>query len=199
MLHDLLLAVLIVLVSFLYFKFVKLTREINYLYEYFENSLDEINKKLEETLFDITNSTSKIQDRICGVHQSIENCHKEMVDLTKKSFEGQVEHTKLIEKFNTSNTKNIVSTAMKDVAAYRQDIYNAVTTLKDKLDIHDNNTINCNKEVGQLLAELLSAIQSLSVVNTDNLSTDTPDKVEKPKKAIRRNRRKYTKDTEEVK
>lgn len=199
MLHDLLLAVLIVLVSFLYFKFVKLTREINYLYEYFENSLDEINKKLEETLSDIANSTSKIQDRICGVHQSIENHQTDMVELTKKALEEQVQQMKLVEKLNTSNTKDIVSTAIKDAANHKQAIYNAIIALRDRLDIHNNNTINCNKEVGQLLAELLSAIQALSVVKTDNLSTDAPDEVEKPKKAIRRNRRKYTKDTEEVK
>lgn len=159
------------------------------------NILDDFN----QVKVDIANSTSKLQDRICGVHESIENHQKDMVELTKKALEEQVQQMKLFEKLNTSNTKDIVSTAMKDATAHRQDIYNTAKDAYNKINTHDNYTVAHNKEVQQVLAELLSAIQALSVVKTDNLSTDTPDEVEKPKKAFRRNKRRYTKDTEEVK
>jgi hypothetical protein len=177
-------------------KLVKLLEKFNESLENFNvNMLEEFN----QVKVDISNSTAKLQDCICEVHESIENCHKEMVDLTKKSFEGQVEHMKLVEKLNTSNTREIVSTAMKDASAHRQDIYNTAKDAYNKINTHDNYTVAHNKEVRQVLSELLSAIQALSVTKSDNLSADVPNDVEKPKKAIRRNRRKYTKDTEEVK
>lgn len=174
------------------------------------NKLDKFNKGLDlftanifeefnQIKVDIANSTSKLQDRICEIHESIENHQKDMVELTKKSLEEQVQQMKLVEKLNTSNTKAIVSTAMKDAAAHRQDIYNTVKDAYNKINTHDNYVVAHNKEVRQVLAELLSAIQALSATKTDDLSTDTPNEVEKPKRAIRRNRRKYTKDTEEVK
>lgn len=173
------------------------------LLEKFNESLDHFTANIFEEFnqveVDITNSTAKLQDRICGVHETIDNRHKEMVKLTKKAFEEQVQNMKLVEKFNTSNTKEIVSTAMKDAAAHRQDIYNTAKDAYNKINTHDNYVIAHNKEVQQMLSKILSAIQALSVIKTDNPSADAPNEVEKPKKAIRRNRRKYTKDTEEVK
>lgn len=178
-------------------------RKLINLLEKFNESLDHftanIFEEFDKVKVDITNSTAKLQDRICGVHETIDNRHKEIVDLTKKSFEGQVEHMKLVEKLNTSNIREIVSTAMKDAAAHRQDIYNTAKDAYNKINTHDNYTVAHNKEVRQVLSELLSAIQELSVAKSDNLSANAPNEVEKPKKAIRRNRRKYTKDTEEVK
>lgn len=166
------------------------------------NTLNKFDKCLEEfnqIKVDIFNSTAKLQDRICGVHESIENHQKDMVELVKKALEEQVQQMKLVEKFNTSNTRDIVSTAMKDAAAHRQDIYNTAKDAYNKINSHDNYVVAHNKEVRQVLSELLSAIQALSTTKTDDVSTDTPNDVEKPKRAIRRNRRKYTKDTEEVK
>ena len=178
-------------------------RRLVNLLEKFNESLDHfvtnIFEEFNQVKVDITNSTAKLQDRICGVHESIDTRHKEMIDLTKKSFEGQVEHMKLVEKLNTSNIKDIVSTAIKDAAAHRQDIYNTVKDAYNRIATHDNYVIAHNKEERQMLSELLSAIQALSVAKTDNLSADVPDEVEKPKKAIRRNKRRYTEDTEEVK
>lgn len=174
------------------------------------NKLDKFNKGLNnfnanildnfnQVKVDIANSTAKLQDRICGIHESIENHQKDMVELTKKALEEQMVYMERVEKLNTSNTKEIISTAMKDAAAHRQDIYNTVKDAYNKMNTHDNYVVAHNKEVRQVLSELLSAIQALSVAKTDNLSTDTPNEVEKPKKAIRRNKRRYTKDTEEVK
>lgn len=169
----------------------------------FNESLDYFTKNIFEEFnqvkVDIANSTAKLQDRICGVHESIENHQKDMVELTKKSLEEQVQQMKLVEKLNTSNTKDIVSTAMKDAAAHRQDIYNTAKDAYNKINTHDNYVVAHNKEVRQVLSELLSAIQALSVTQTDNVSADTPNEVERPKRVIRRNKRKYTKDTEEVK
>ena len=177
-------------------KLINLLEKFNEGLENFNaNILDDFN----QVKVDIANSTAKLQDRICGVHEIIDNRHKEMVDLTKKSFEGQVEHMKLVEKLNTSNTREIVSTAMKDAAAHRQDIYNTAKDTYNRITTHDNYVIAHNKEVRQVLAELLSAIQALSVAKINNVSADTATAIEKPKKAIRRNKRKYTKDTEEVK
>ena len=171
--------------------------------EKFNESLDHFTANIFEEFnkikVDISNSTAKLQDRICGVHESIENHQKDMVELTKKSLEEQVQQMKLVEKLNTSNTKGIVSTAMKDAAAHRQDIYNMTKDTYNKINTHDNYTVAHNKEVRQVLSELLTAIQALSVIKADNVSADTPNEVEKPKRVIRRNKRKYTKDTEEVK
>ena len=192
MLHDLLLAVLIVLVSLLYVKFAKLTKAIDGLYKDFEFTLDAINKKLEEIISDIANSTSKLQDRICRVHEGIENHQKDMVELTNKVFEEQVGHTRVIEKFNTSNTKNIVSTATKDINSNLADIYETVTTLKDRLDAH-------NKETRPLLSKLLEAIEASKTSESKDTPAENINEVKRPKTAIRRNKRKYTKDTEEVK
>lgn len=178
-------------------------RKLINLLEKFNEDLENFNTNILESFnqvkIDIANLTAKLQDRICGVHESIENRHKEMVDLTKKSFEGQVEHMKLVEKLNTSNTREIVSTAMKDAAVHRQDIYNVAKDAYNKINTHDNYVVAHNKEVRQVLSELLSAIQALSVAKTDNVSADGSNAVEKPKRVIRRNKRKYTKDTEEVK
>ena len=195
MLHNLLLAVLIVLVSLLYVKFTKLTDAINTLYE----DLDCIYEKLEAIVSDIANSTSKLQDRICGVHESIENHQKDMVELTKRAFEEQVHQMKLVEKLNTSNTKDIVSTAMKDAADHRQSIYNAVATLKDRLDAHNNYVIAHCKETRPLLSELLEAIKASKTSESKDTPAENTNEVKRPKTAIRRNKRKYTKDTEEVK
>ena len=178
-------------------------RKLINLLEKFNKSLDHftanIFEEFDKVKVDITNSKVKLQDRICGVHESIENHQKDMVELTKRAFEEQVQQMKLVEKLNTSNTKEIVSVAMKDAAAHRQDIYNTAKDTYNKINTHDNYTVAHNKEVRQVLAELLSAIKALSIAKTDNLSTDAPDEVEKLKKAIRRNKRRYTKDTEEVK
>ena len=132
-------------------------------------------------------------------NQGLENHQKDIVELTKKALEEQVQQMKLVEKLNTSNIKDIISTAMKDAAAHRQDIYNTTKDTYNKINTHDNYVIAHNKEVRQVLAELLSAIQALSVTKTDNVSVDTTTTIEKPKRVIRRNKRKYTKDTEEVK
>lgn len=199
MLHDLLLAVLIVLISFLYVKFAKLTKAIDGLYKDFEFSLDCIDKKLKEINSDIANSTAKLQDRICGVHESIENCHKEIVDLTKKSFEGIVENMKLVEELNTDSTRNIVSTATKDINSNLADIHEVVATLKDRLDAHNNYVIAHNKETRPLLSELLEAIQASKTSESKDTPAENTNEVKRPKTAIRRNKRKYTKDTEEVK
>ena len=199
MLHDLLLAVLIVLVSLLYVKFAKLTKAIDGLYKDFEFTLDAINKKLEEIISDIANSTSKLQDRICRVHEGIENHQKDMVELTNKVFEEQVGHTRVIEKFNTSNTKNIVSTATKDINSNLADIYETVTTLKDRLDAHNNYVIAHNKETRPLLSKLLEAIEASKTSESKDTPAENINEVKRPKTAIRRNKRKYTKDTEEVK
>lgn len=148
---------------------------------------------------DIANSTAKLQDRICGIHESIENHQKDIVELTKKALEEQVQQMKLVEKLNTSNTKDIISTVAKDLSSNLSDIYKTTKDTYCRTSKHDNYVVAHNKEVRQVLAELLSAVQVLSVAKTDNLSTDVTNDVEKPKKAIRRNKRKYTKDTEEVK
>ena len=177
-------------------KLINLLEKFNEGLENFNaNILDDFN----QVKVDITNSTAKLQDRICGIHESIENHQKDMVNLLRNLFEEQVQHMKLVEKLNTSNTREIVSTAMKDAAAHRQDIYNTAKDAYNKINTHDNYTIANNKEVRQVLSELLSAVKALSVAKTDNVSTNTPNEVEKPKKAIRRNKRKYAKDTEEVK
>ena len=159
------------------------------------NILEEFN----QLKVDIANSTAKLQDRICGVHERIENHQKDMVNLLRNLFEEQVQQMKLVEKLNTSNTREIVSTAMKDAAAHRQDIYNTAKDTYNRITTHDNYVIAHNKEVLQVLSELLSAIKELSVAKTEDVSADTATAIEKPKKAIRRNKRKYTKDTEEVK
>lgn len=191
MLHDLLLAVLIVLVSLLYVKFAKLTKAIDGLYEDFEFSLDCINKKLEEIISDIANSTSKLQDRICGVHDKLDEFNKGL-----ESF-----NTNIINELNDVklNTRDIVSTAMKDAADHRQSIYNAVATLKDRLDAHNNYVIAHNKETRPLLSELLEAIQASKTSESKDTPAENTNEVKRPKTAIRRNKRKYTKDTEEVK
>ena len=192
MVQLILLAVILVLL-------VVLITKVTTLQSYTINTLTDIFNKVYEIENDIANSTAKLQERICGVHESIENHQKDMVELTKKALEEQVQQMKLVEKLNTSNTKDIVSTAMKDAAAHRQDIYNTAKDAYNKINTHDNYVVAHNKEVRQVLAELLSAIQALSATNIDNVSTDTPNEVEKPKRVIRRNKRKYTKDTEEVK
>lgn len=192
MVQLILLAVILVLL-------VVLITKVTTLQSYTINTLTDIFNKVYEIENDIANSTAKLQERICGVHESIENHQKDMIELTKKALEEQVQQMKLVEKLNTSNTRDIVSTAMKDAAAHRQDIYNTAKDAYNKINSHDNYVVAHNKEVRQVLSELLSAIQALSATNTDNLSTDTPNEVEKPKRVIRRNKRKYTKDTEEVK
>ena len=192
MVQFILLAIIIVLLIILINKVVALQ-------SYTINTLTDIFNKVYYIETDIANSTAKLQDRICGIHESIENHQKDMVELTKKSLEEQVQQMKLVEKLNTSNTKDIVSTAMKDAAAHRQDVYNVVKDAYNKMNTHDNYVVAHNKGVRQVLSELLSAIQELSVAKTDNISTDTATEIEKPKRAIRRNKRKYTKDTEEVK
>lgn len=199
MLHDLLLAVLIVLISLLYVKFAKLTKAIDELYKDFEFSLDCIDKKLKEINSDIANSTAKLQDRICGVHQSIENHQKDMVNLLRNLFEEQVQQMKLVEKLNTSNTRDIVSTATKDINSNLADIHEVVATLKDRLDAHNNYVIAHNKETRPLLSELLEAIQTSKTSESKDTPVENTNEVKRPKTAIRRNKRKYTKDTEEVK
>lgn len=174
------------------------------------NKLDKFNKGLENfnanilddfniVKNDIANSTAKLQERICGIHESIENHQKDMVNLLRNLFEEQVQQMKLVEKLNISNTKDIISTVAKDLSSNLSDIYQTAKSTYGRTATHDNYVVAHNKEVRQVLAELLSAIQALSATNTDNLSTDTPNEVEKPKRVIRRNKRKYTKDTEEVK
>lgn len=190
---------ILVLVIVLLIYIIKLNNTLNKFNKGLENFNANMLDDFNQIKVDIANSTAKLQDRICGIHESIENHQKDMVELTKKALEEQVQQMKLVEKLNTSNTKAIVSTAMKDAAAHRQDIYNTVKYAYNKINSHDNYVVAHNKEVRQVLSELLSAIQALSATNIDNLSTDTPNEVEKPKRAIRRNRRKYTKDTEEVK
>lgn len=192
MVQFILLVVIIVLL-------VILINKVATLQSYTINTLTDIFNKVYEIETDIDNSTAKLQDRICGIHESIENHQKDMIELTKRAFEEQVQQMKLVEKLNTSNTKEIVSTAMKDAAAHRQDIYNTAKDTYNRITTHDNYIVAHNKEVRQMLSELLSAIQALSVAKTDNVSADTATAIEKPKKAIRRNKRKYTKDTEEVK
>lgn len=171
--------------------------------EKFNKSLDHFTKNIFEEFdkvkVDITNSTAKLQDRICGVHESIESHQKNMIGVTRNALDEQIQQMKLVEKLNTNNTKEIVSTAMKDAADHRQQIYNTTKDAYNRITTHDNYVVAHNKEVRQVLAELLSAIQALSVAKTDNVSADIITAIEKPKKAIRRNKRKYTKDTEEVK
>lgn len=195
MLHDLLLAVLIVLVSLLYVKFAKLTKAIDGLYEDFEYSLGCIDKRLKEIISDIANSTAKLQDRICGVHESIENHQKYMIELIKDASGTQLQQMRLI----TTNTKDIVSTATKDINSSLADIYEAVKHNQDRLDAHDNYVIAHNKVTRPLLSELLEAIISSKTIESKDTPAENTNEVEKPKKAIRRNKRKYTKDTEEVK
>lgn len=177
-------------------KLINLLEKFNEGLENFNaNILDDFN----QVKVDIANSTAKLQDRICGIHESIENHQKDMVELTKKALEEQVQQMKLIEKLNTSNTKDIVSTVAKDLSSNLSDIYKTIKDTYGRTATHDNYVIAHNKEVRQVLSELLSAVQELSVAKTDNVSTDTATEIEKPKRAIRRNKRKYTKDTEEVK
>lgn len=192
MVQFILLAVIIVLL-------IILINKVAVLQSYTINTLTDIFNKVYEIETNIDNSTAKLQDRICGIHESIENHQKDMIELTKRAFEEQVQQMKLVEKLNTSNTKEIVSTAMKDAAAHRQDIYNTAKDTYNRITTHDNYIVAHNKEVRQMLSELLSAIQALSVAKTDNVSADTATAIEKPKRVIRRNKRKYTKDTEEVK
>lgn len=179
-------------------------RRLINLLEKFNESLDHfvtnIFEEFNQVKVDITNSTAKVQDRICGIHESIENHQKDMVELTKKALEEQVQQMKLVEKLNISNINDIVNTKMKIAESHLREVYNAAKDAYNRTVTHDDNyVIAHNKETRQMLSELLSAIQALSVVKTDNLSADAPDEVEKPKKAIRRNKRRYTKDTEEVK
>lgn len=177
-------------------KLINLLEKFNEGLENFNaNILDDFN----QVKVDIANSTAKLQDRICGIHESIENHQKDMVELTKKALEEQVQQMKLVEKLNTSNTKDIVSTVAKDLSSNLSDIYKTIKDTYGRTATHDNYVIAHNKEVRQVLSELLSAVQELSVAKTDNVSTDTATEIEKPKRAIRRNKRKYTKDTEEVK
>ena len=192
MVQFILLAIIIVLLIILINKVVVLQ-------SYIVNTLTDIFNKVYDIEIDIDKSTSKLQDRICGVHESIENHQKDMVELTKRACEEQMVQMKLVEKLNTSNIKDIISTSMKDAAAHRQDIYNTAKDAYGRISTHDNYVVAHNKEVRQVLSELLSAIQALSVAKTDNVSTNATPAIEKPKKAIRRNKRKYTKDTEEVK
>ena len=121
------------------------------------NKLDKFNKGLDNftaNIFedfdkvkaDIANSTSKIQDRICGVHESIENHQKDMVELIKRAFEEQIHQMKLVEKLNTSNTRDIVSTATKDISSSLADVYEAVKNTQDRLDAHNNYVIAHCKE-----------------------------------------------------
>lgn len=171
--------------------------------EKFNESLDHftanIFEEFNQVKVDITNSTAKLQDRICGIHESIENHQTDMVEMIKKALEEQVQQMKLVEKLNTSNTKDIVSTVAKDLSSNLSYIYKTTKDTYGRTATHDNYVVAHNKEVRQVLAELLSAVQALSVAKTDNVSTDTATEIEKPKRAIRRNKRKYTKDTEEVK
>lgn len=192
MVQFILLAVIIVLL-------VILINKVATLQSYTINTLTDIFNKVYEIETDIANSTAKLQERICGIHESIENHQKDMVELTKRAFEEQVQQMKLVEKLNTSNTRDIVSTSVKDINSNLSDVYKAVKDGQDRLDANNNYVIAHNKEVRQVLAELLSAIQSISVTKTNNVSADAPNEVEKPKRVIRRNKRKYTKDTEEVK
>lgn len=192
MVQFILLAIIIVLLIILINKVVTLQ-------SYTINTLTDIFNKVCNIETDIANSTTELQNRICGVDESIDSYQKDIVELIKKAFEEQVQQMKLVEKLNTSNTKDIVSTAMKDAAAHRQDIYNVAKDAYNKINTHDNYVVAHNKEVRQVLSELLSAIQSLSVAKIDNVSADGSNAVEKPKRVIRRNKRKYTKDTEEVK
>lgn len=192
MVQFILLAIIIVLLIILINKVVALQ-------SYTINTLTDIFNKVYDIETDIANSTAKLQDRICGIHESIENHQKDMVELTKKSLEEQVQQMKLVEKLNTSNTKDIVSTVAKDLSSNLSDIYKTTKDTYGRTATHDNYVVAHNKEVRQVLSELLSAIQALSVAKTDNISADTTTAIEKPKKAIRRNKRKYTKDTEEAK
>lgn len=192
MVQFILLAIIIVLLIILINKVVALQ-------SYTINTLIDIFNKACDIETDIANSTAKLQDHICGIHESVKNHQKDMVELTKKSLEEQVQQMKLVEKLNTSNTKNIVSTAIKDINSNLNYVHKAVKDGQDRLDVHNNYVIARNKEVQQVLSELLSAIQQLSVAKTENVLTDTTTAIEKPKKAIRRNKRKYTKDTEEMK
>ena len=113
MVQYLILMLVVVLLAYV-IKLVKLLDKFNRGLENFNaNILDDFN--VVKT--DIANSTAKIQDRICGVHESIENHQKDMVELTKKSLEEQVQQMKLVEKFNTSNTKDIVSAVAKDLSS----------------------------------------------------------------------------------
>ena len=50
-----------------------------------------------------------------------------------------------------------------------------------------------------MLSELLEAIKSFTKAEQEKGLDTVTKEVEKPKTAIRRNKRKYTKDTEEVK
>lgn len=177
-------------------KLINLLEKFNEGLENFNaNILDDFN----QVKVDIANSTAKLQDRICGVHESIENHQKDMMNLLRNLFEEQVQQMKLVEKLNTSNTKDIVSTVAKDLSSKLNDIYKTTKDTYGRTATHDNYVVAHNKEVRQVLSELLSAVQELSVAKTENVSADTATAIEKPKKAIRRNKRKYTKDTEEVK
>lgn len=155
MLHDLLLAVLIVLVSLLYVKFAKLTKAIDGLYKDFEFSLDCIDKKLKEIISDVANSQAKLQDRICNLHEFIETIGN-----------------------NNEKQNNYII---------------------DRLGAHDNYVIAHNKETRPLLSELLEAIQASKTSESKDTPAENTNEVKRPKTAIRRNKRKYTKDTEEVK
>ena len=192
MVQFILLVIIIVLLTILINKVVTLQ-------SYTVNTLTDIFNKVYYIQTDIANSTAKLQDRICEIHESIENHQKDMVELTKKSLEEQVQQMKLVEKLNTSNTKDIVSTVAKDLSSNLSDIYKTAKDTYGRTATHDNYVIAHNKEVRQVLSELLSAIQELSVAKTENVSADIATEIEKPKRAIRRNKRKYTKDTEEVK
>lgn len=191
MVHDLLLAVLIVLVSLLYVKFAKLTKAIDGLYDDFEFILDSINKQLKEIISDIANSTSKVQDCICRVHEKLDKFNNGLENL----------NTNMLDDFNDVkvNIKDVVNTAMKDAADHRQCIYNDIVALRDRLDAHNNCVIAHNKETRPLLSELLEAIQASKTLESKDTPTENTNEVKRPKTAIRRNKRKYTKDTEEVK
>lgn len=192
MVQFILLAIIIVLLIILINKVVALQ-------SYTINTLTDIFNKVYDIETDIANSTAKLQEHIYGVDDSINSYRKDIVDLTKKALEEQVRQMKLVEKLNTSNTRDIISTSVKDINSNLSDVYKAVKDGQDRLDANNNYVVAHNKEVRQVLAELLSAIQALSVAKTNNVSADGSNAVEKPKRVIRRNKRKHTKDTEEVK
>lgn len=160
-------------------------------------------KNLSKENLSLKSQVENVFDGIAEYHNSAKLFNTEQLDkigvtrtdiieCIKRSLDEQIQQMKLVEKLNTSNTKDMLSTITKDLTSSLTDIIN-------KLAAHDNYVAANNKVTRPMLSELLEAIKSFVKAEQEKGLDTATKEVEKPKTVIRRNKRKYTKDTEEVK